>query len=114
MFIFLFNLFNLCDNLSALVLCEIAMLYWASVNQIHPRSSSWLIQVCQKSFASSPNLLRHSLTHMGTKPFPCSVCGKRFSQPGVLKRHSLTHSQPKSRRRRSRWKVRHGGSHCTL
>uniref|UniRef100_A0A8C7MUM1 Zinc finger protein 574 n=1 Tax=Oncorhynchus kisutch TaxID=8019 RepID=A0A8C7MUM1_ONCKI len=75
----------------------------------HTGEKLFTCKVCQKSFASSPNLLRHSLTHMGTKPFPCSVCGKRFSQPGVLKRHGLTHSQPKSRRRRSRWKVRHGG-----
>uniref|UniRef100_A0A8C7J070 Zinc finger protein 574 n=1 Tax=Oncorhynchus kisutch TaxID=8019 RepID=A0A8C7J070_ONCKI len=72
----------------------------------HTGEKLFTCKVCQKSFASSPNLLRHSLTHMGTKPFPCSVCGKRFSQPGVLKRHGLTHSQPKSRRRRSRWKVR--------
>uniref|UniRef100_A0AAZ3SJ78 C2H2-type domain-containing protein n=1 Tax=Oncorhynchus tshawytscha TaxID=74940 RepID=A0AAZ3SJ78_ONCTS len=75
----------------------------------HTGEKLFTCKVCQKSFASSPNLLRHSLTHMGTKPFPCSLCGKRFSQPGVLKRHGLTHSQPKSRRRRSRWKVRHGG-----
>ncbi|XP_038842278.1 zinc finger protein 574-like isoform X1 [Salvelinus namaycush] len=72
----------------------------------HTGEKLFTCKVCQKSFASSPNLLRHSLTHMGTKPFPCSVCGKRFSQPGVLKRHGLTHSQPKSRRRRSRWKKR--------
>ncbi|XP_035620906.1 zinc finger protein 574-like isoform X1 [Oncorhynchus keta] len=70
----------------------------------HTGEKLFTCKVCQKSFASSPNLLRHSLTHMGTKPFPCSVCGKRFSQPGALKRHGLTHSQPKSRRRRSRWK----------
>ncbi|XP_064803839.1 zinc finger protein 574-like [Oncorhynchus masou masou] len=72
----------------------------------HTGEKLFTCKVCQKSFASSPNLLRHSLTHMGTKPFPCSVCGKRFSQPGALKRHGLTHSQPKSRRRRSRWKKR--------
>ncbi|XP_042160344.1 zinc finger protein 574 [Oncorhynchus tshawytscha] len=72
----------------------------------HTGEKLFTCKVCQKSFASSPNLLRHSLTHMGTKPFPCSLCGKRFSQPGVLKRHGLTHSQPKSRRRRSRWKKR--------
>ncbi|KAK6326695.1 hypothetical protein J4Q44_G00023400 [Coregonus suidteri] len=72
----------------------------------HTGEKLFTCKVCQKSFASSPNLLRHSLTHMGTKPFPCSVCGKRFSQPGVLKRHGLTHSQPKARRRRSRWKKR--------
>uniref|UniRef100_A0AAZ3PZS7 C2H2-type domain-containing protein n=1 Tax=Oncorhynchus tshawytscha TaxID=74940 RepID=A0AAZ3PZS7_ONCTS len=80
----------------------------------HTGEKLFTCKVCQKSFASSPNLLRHSLTHMGTKPFPCSLCGKRFSQPGVLKRHGLTHSQPKSRRRRSRWKVRHGGGSLQL
>ena len=65
----------------------------------------FVVKVCNKSFASSPNLLRHSLTHMGTKPYPCPVCGKRFAQAGTLKRHALTHSQAQDAKRRRRARV---------
>uniref|UniRef100_A0A673CGN2 Zinc finger protein 574 n=1 Tax=Sphaeramia orbicularis TaxID=375764 RepID=A0A673CGN2_9TELE len=61
-----------------------------------------VVQVCQKSFTNSHSLLRHSMSHTGTKPFSCDVCGKNFSQAATLKRHQRIHSAALPRRKRGR------------
>lgn len=60
------------------------------------------LKVCAKSFTNSQSLLRHSMSHTGSKPHSCDVCGKNFSQAASLKRHQRIHATPQPRRRRGR------------
>lgn len=64
------------------------------------------VKVCTKSFTNSQSLLRHSMSHTGTKPFSCDVCGKNFSQAATLKRHQRIHTSTLPRRKRGRKPVR--------
>ena len=48
--------------------------------------------VCTKSFCDKPQLITHSYTHTGQKPFKCDICSKSFSQLSQVTAHSYTHS----------------------
>ncbi|KAM6968145.1 zinc finger protein 574 [Aplochiton taeniatus] len=52
----------------------------------HTKEKLFSCKVCNKSFTTSQNLVRHAMTHKGTA-FPCNLCGKDFSQAATLKRH---------------------------
>uniref|UniRef100_A0A0X3PDH0 Zinc finger protein 888 n=2 Tax=Schistocephalus solidus TaxID=70667 RepID=A0A0X3PDH0_SCHSO len=54
---------------------------------------------CQAQFTQRSNLQRHSLRHVGFKPFVCAVCSKEYYRKDHLVRHiEITHagSDPKS------------------
>ncbi|BHF76675.1 hypothetical protein SprV_0501977600 [Sparganum proliferum] len=54
---------------------------------------------CQAQFTQRSNLQRHSLRHVGFKPFVCAVCSKEYYRKDHLVRHiEITHpgSDPKT------------------
>ena len=44
---------------------------------------------CDKVFACTTNLTRHSYVHTGIKPFPCNYCDKAFSRKDKLRVHYM-------------------------
>ncbi|KAJ1523604.1 hypothetical protein ONE63_001447 [Megalurothrips usitatus] len=47
---------------------------------------------CDKTFVRKEHLIRHSISHAGTKQFDCEQCGKSFSRKDNLHKHRKTHS----------------------
>ncbi len=45
--------------------------------------------VCQKTFASKGNLVKHSVRHSEEKPFKCKECGQSFNQKRDLRSHEM-------------------------
>ena len=54
-------------------------------------SSSFVCEVCGKSFSRKFNYTRHLRTHSGEKTFKCSICNRRFYRYQHLIRHSAIH-----------------------
>ncbi|XP_021965839.1 zinc finger protein 728 [Folsomia candida] len=46
---------------------------------------------CDKMFESPGNVVDHTRSHTGERPFKCAVCKKEFSTLGLLTRHEPTH-----------------------
>ena len=42
--------------------------------------------------AQSSNLIRHTRTHTGVKPYKCDMCDKTFAQSSHLIKHTRTHT----------------------
>ena len=49
--------------------------------------STFRCPTCEKMFYSKKNLERHSLIHLGIRPFVCTLCEKRFNQKSAGLRH---------------------------
>ncbi|CAN9509331.1 unnamed protein product [Ophioblennius macclurei] len=56
------------------------------------QSSSFVCQVCQKTFQHQRMLNRHVKCHNETKRHLCTFCGKGFNDTFDLKRHVRTHT----------------------
>lgn len=50
---------------------------------------------CQKRFARSDMLIRHSRLHSGVRPYRCNRCGQEFSRSDHLNTHLRTHTGEK-------------------
>ena len=50
-------------------------------------------QQCNYATERKSNLLQHSATHSGERPFECGICDEKFSQKGSLTKHLLTHQE---------------------
>ena len=48
-------------------------------------------QQCNYATERKSNLLQHSATHSGERPFECGICDDKFSQKAYLTNHLLTH-----------------------
>ena len=61
-------------------------------------NSSFICDVCPKSFASFSNLKRHKIIHLPYNcwPFECDHCNKRFTQKTILNTHKKKHFKKKS------------------
>ncbi|KAI8896938.1 hypothetical protein BC833DRAFT_595530 [Globomyces pollinis-pini] len=46
---------------------------------------------CPLSFSRQEHLVRHSMVHLGIKPFTCPSCKKSFSRLDALQRHQRLH-----------------------
>ncbi|CAF0734356.1 unnamed protein product [Brachionus calyciflorus] len=51
--------------------------------------------ICQKRFARSDMLIRHSRLHSGVRPYRCNRCGQEFSRSDHLNTHLRTHTGEK-------------------
>uniref|UniRef100_A0A6P7F1J2 Zinc finger protein 394-like n=1 Tax=Diabrotica virgifera virgifera TaxID=50390 RepID=A0A6P7F1J2_DIAVI len=51
--------------------------------------------ICEETFCSIKQLIRHKLTHPGFKPYECDTCNKSFSSKGQLKTHQRVHTGEK-------------------
>ena len=51
--------------------------------------------ICQKRFARSDMLIRHSRLHSGVRPYRCNKCGQEFSRSDHLNTHLRTHTGEK-------------------
>lgn len=61
------------------------------LNSIHLGKNQLMCEICGRKFNHISNLIRHSRSHAGIKPYPCCICGKRFTQLSSLTRHKKTH-----------------------
>ncbi|XP_077283260.1 uncharacterized protein LOC143909225 isoform X2 [Arctopsyche grandis] len=56
-----------------------------------PRPHVCEAPTCGKAFLSKNDLRKHSLIHLGVKPFGCEQCGRWFRQAGNLRNHVTSH-----------------------
>ena len=52
-------------------------------------------QQCNYATKSKADIVKHSRTHSGERPFECVICGEKFRQKGNLTQHLLTHQEGK-------------------
>ncbi|XP_046752006.1 zinc finger protein 726-like [Diprion similis] len=62
-----------------------------------PRKVDHPCPECDRIFASSSLLKRHSSVHSGERPYACEICDRRFAQLGQLNFHKKFHSNPRYR-----------------
>lgn len=63
------------------------------INTNHYRISTFLCDICGKSFWKESSLRAHTLIHTDSKPYMCQICSKSFKLPSSLRAHIQTHSQ---------------------
>ncbi|KAF9894791.1 hypothetical protein FE257_004412 [Aspergillus nanangensis] len=51
-------------------------------------------EICGVEFQRAEHLSRHSLRHLGIRPFSCTVCGSAFGRRDTLQRHMAVHRKP--------------------
>ena len=50
-------------------------------------------QQCNYATKRKTDLVKHSRTHSGERPYECGICDEKFRQKGVLTQHLLTHQE---------------------
>lgn len=65
------------------------------INLNHLHVSTFLCDVCGKSFLNEGGLRAHIMTHRDTKPFLCQICSKAFKMQSSLRAHIKTHDHEK-------------------
>lgn len=53
-------------------------------------------RICGKRYVAKGSMLRHIITHSGTKNFKCHLCNMAFTRKCILEMHMSTHSQEKN------------------
>ena len=68
-----------------------------SQQSVNGRNSpkSYICTICNRSFARSDMLTRHSRVHSGVKPYNCDICKQEFTRSDHLATHKRTHSGEK-------------------
>ena len=61
-------------------------------SSVQDEDSKFECQHCGKTFLSTSQLKRHTLTHTGERKHECLECGKRFAKKSTLTTHTLTHT----------------------
>lgn len=66
-------------------------------------------RICGKLYVTKGGMLRHIITHSGTRNFKCHICEMTFARKCILHMHMCTHSQEKNFHckicsKRFRWK----------
>ena len=57
----------------------------------HSDINRFICQYCHKGFASKQNMIEHSYTHSGYKPYKCSYCNKAFRYASTFSVHKRIH-----------------------
>lgn len=63
------------------------------INTSHFHVSTFLCDICGKSFWKESSLRAHRFTHSDTKPYMCQICLKSFKLKNSLRSHINTHNQ---------------------
>lgn len=76
--------------------CNQCRVMFASLAELNKHTleahNSFKCTICSAHFTQRSNLQRHSLKHVGFKPFTCNVCGKEYYRKDHLVRHiEVTH-----------------------
>uniref|UniRef100_A0A670ZKY5 C2H2-type domain-containing protein n=1 Tax=Pseudonaja textilis TaxID=8673 RepID=A0A670ZKY5_PSETE len=57
-----------------------------------PGEKLWACPLCHQHFRRSDHLLRHQMSHTGTRPHQCPACEKSFTDKSKLTNHFRTHT----------------------